>query len=53
MVVIAHEAVGMHLPAGFLTGLDQCFEEILPVNVVQENVIPPVSPAQTWYIAPG
>ena len=33
----------MHLPPGFLAPLSQSFEKILPINVVGENVLPPVS----------
>ena len=32
----------MTLPAGFLTRLGQGFEEVLPVNVVQENGFAPI-----------
>ena len=42
MKVIIHEAISMHLPAGFLTRLRQGFEKVLPVNVVQENGLPPI-----------
>ena len=43
--MIAHEAVGVHLPTGFLTGLSQGFEEVLPVHIVQVNVFPAVPAA--------
>ena len=34
----------MHLPPCFLAPLSQSFEKVLPINVVEENVLPPVSP---------
>jgi hypothetical protein len=33
----------MHLPAGFLPGFGQGLEEIVPVNVIQEDILTPVS----------
>jgi hypothetical protein len=33
----------MHLPAGFLAGFGQGLEEIVPVNVIQEDILTPVS----------
>jgi hypothetical protein len=45
MVMIAHQAISMHLPAGFLAGFRQSFNEILPVHVVQEDILPPIAPA--------
>jgi hypothetical protein len=43
----------MHLPAGFLAGFGQGLEEIVPVNVIQEDILTPVSRLMTWYIAPA
>ena len=34
----------MHLPARFLAGLGQRLQEILPVNIIHENILAPVSP---------
>ena len=33
-----------HNPAGFLAGIGQRLQEILPVNIIHENVLAPVSP---------
>jgi hypothetical protein len=33
----------MHFPAGFLAGFGQGLEEIVPVNVIQEDILTPVS----------
>jgi hypothetical protein len=33
----------MHLPAGFLAGFGQGLEEIVPVNIIQEDILTPVS----------
>ena len=41
----------MHLPARFLAGFGQCFDEILPVNVIHEYFLPPISP--THHIIDG
>lgn len=35
----------MHLPCSFLAGLGQCLEKILPVHIVQENVLALVATA--------
>jgi len=35
----------VNLPIGFLAGLGQRFQEILPVHVIQENILTPVTPA--------
>ena len=35
----------MHLPAGFLACLGHGLEKVLPVNVVQENVLTPIPAA--------
>lgn len=43
--MIAHEAKGMNLPGGLTARLSQGFEEILPVDVVEEDVIALVPPA--------
>ena len=43
MIVIAHQAIGMHLPAGLMTGFGQGFEEILPVHTIQEDVLATIS----------
>ena len=42
--MIFHQAVGVHLPAGFLAGLSQRFEEILSIHIIYENVLAPVAP---------
>ena len=34
----------MHLPPGLLAPFSQCFEEILPINVIYEYVLLPISP---------
>lgn len=39
MKMISHEAIGVHLLASFLAGFGQCFEEIMAVNVVQEDIL--------------
>ena len=43
--VVAHQAIGMNLPAGFLASLGQGFQKILPVDVVQKNVLAAVAAA--------
>ena len=45
MVMVAHQAPGMHLPAGFLARFGQGFDEIVPVHIVQKDVVAPVTPA--------
>jgi hypothetical protein len=53
MVVVTHQAIGMHLPIGFLARFGQRLDEIVPIHIVQKNVLAPVSPAHhmvhgTW-----
>lgn len=43
----------MHLPAGFLAGLGQRLEKILPIHVIQENVLAPISAAHDVIHRPG
>ncbi len=45
MKVVAHQAIRVELPAGLLTRFSQSLEEVLPVNVIQEDILPPVSSA--------
>ena len=45
MKMVAQQAIRMHLPISLLTRLSQRFEEVLPIHVVEVNVIPAVSPA--------
>jgi len=43
--VIAHEAVCMYLPRGFLTGLRECFQEIVTVGVIEKDVLSTIAAA--------
>ena len=43
--VVAHQAIGMHLPTGFLARFGQCLDEVLPIHVIDKNGLPPVSSA--------
>ena len=42
----------MHLPVCLLTRLGQRLEEILPVHIIQKNVLPPVATAHDVVIGP-
>jgi hypothetical protein len=53
MKVIAHQAIGMHLKTRLLTGLGQCLEEVQPIHIILENILPPIPAAPTWQIATG
>ena len=44
--MVAHEAIGMHLPAGLQAGFSECLEEILAVNIVEIDVFAPIAAAQ-------
>ena len=46
MVMIAQQTIRVNLPIGFLAGLGQRFQEILPGHVIQEYILPSVTPAQ-------
>ena len=43
--MVGHQTIGMHLPGGFLARFGQRLDEILPIHVIQEDVLPPVAPA--------
>ena len=39
MIVVAHQAIGMRLPVGPLAGLSQGLYEVVPIHVIEENVV--------------
>ena len=43
-LVQRHEAIRVHPPPGLLAPFSQSFEEILPINVIDEYVLLPISP---------
>lgn len=49
-----HQTIGMHLEPGFLEGLRQRLEEILPINIIPGDLFPAISaadqacPAVAW-----
>ncbi len=45
MEVIGHQTQCMHLPTGALTALPQDFNERLPIGIIMENRLAPVTPA--------
>ena len=45
MVMLAQQTIRVNLPIGFLAVLGQRFQEILPVNVIQEYILTSVTPA--------
>ena len=45
MVMIAPQTIRVNLPIGFLAGLGQRFQEILPVHAIQEYILTSVTPA--------
>jgi hypothetical protein len=53
--MVGHEAIGVNLKTCLLAGLSQSFEEILPIHIVQENLVPTVATAHdvvkgTWVL---
>ena len=42
MKVVAHQAIGMDLETGLLAGLGQRFEKVLPIHIIQIDVLAPV-----------
>jgi hypothetical protein len=36
--MVGHEAIGMHLPAGFVASFGQCFEKPMAVIIVRKDV---------------
>jgi hypothetical protein len=51
MKVISHQAIGMHLETRLLTGLGQRLEDVLPIDVIPENVRPPIPTAPAACLA--
>ena len=51
--VIAHQTIRMDIEAALLAGLGQGLEDILPVNVVLEDVLPTVATAHHMANRPG
>jgi len=45
MLVVAHQAIGMHLPTRLLARFSQRLDEIVPVHIVEKNVLAAISPA--------
>jgi hypothetical protein len=45
MEVIRHEAIGMHLKTSLLARLGQGLEKIVPIHIIQENLVPAVASA--------
>src|SRR5437763_218933 len=45
MKMICHQAIGMHLPAGFQTCLLECAQKLHFVLIIQENRLAPVPSA--------
>jgi hypothetical protein len=43
--LVVHQAISVHLPFGFQTRFSQCFDKIVPVNVVHIDVLAPITPA--------
>ena len=43
--VVAHQAIGMHLPTGFLARFGQGLDQVLPITVIEKNGLPPASSA--------
>src|SRR4051794_698069 len=43
MKMISHQAIGVNLPIGFLASLRERFQQVLPVNVVHENILAPIT----------
>jgi hypothetical protein len=46
MEMIAHEAIGMHLPSGLAAGLIECCQEAFPVRKIAKDIIAMVTAAQ-------
>ena len=53
MKVVAHQAPGMDLPVGFLTGFTKGVQEQPPILVIQENGLAPVATIHRVINRPG
>jgi hypothetical protein len=45
MKMVAHQTIGMDLPIGLLASLREGLQEILAIDVIQENVLLPITAA--------
>jgi hypothetical protein len=52
MEMIAHQTVGMHLPAGLLAGSTQGLEKALSIQIIPKNLLPPIAPAHQMINSP-
>jgi len=52
MIVVAHQHVGVNAPAGLLASLRQRLDEVLPVNVIEEDLLPTITPAHDMIHGP-
>src|SRR5437667_5851868 len=43
MIMVAHQAIRMHLPVGLLARFGQSLDEVVPIHVVQKDVVPLVA----------
>lgn len=53
MIMIGHQAIGVNFKASLLTGLGKRLVKTLPIDVVQEDILAPVSAAQDMVNGPG
>ena len=44
--MVAHEATGVNVPTGLLTGLRRSLDEVLSIHIVEEDVIALIPMAQ-------
>jgi hypothetical protein len=52
MKMIAHQTIGMHLPAGLLTRGTQGLEKTFSIQIVSKNLLTPIAPAHQMINSP-
>src|SRR5713226_3284176 len=51
--MVAHQAIGVDLPPGLLAGLGEGLEEIVPIHVVQVDLLAAIATAHDMVHRPG
>jgi hypothetical protein len=45
MEMVRHQAICMHLGSSFQAGLGKRLDEVLAIDIIEENILPPISSA--------
>jgi hypothetical protein len=51
VIVIAHQAIRMHLPTRLFASFGQSLDKVVPINIVEKNLFSSITPAH--HMIPG